>query len=163
MNEQTTSPRVAQNPNDQGFYDDHEDGEYEGENGTIHDEDGEYGDQEGDEDDMMDKISSSPSIDDGKYTLPSVWPTREASLSSSPPPSVLESSSPFTSTPDHVPLFWRPENHHQEGGYNPTMMKKKWSRKWITKTILMMILTPFNLLMIHVSLIRVGVANAYEI
>lgn len=119
LNEQATSPRVSQNPNDQGFYDDHDDGEYDGENGTMHDEDGEYGDQEGDEDDMMDKISSSPSIDDGKYTLSPVWPTREASLSSTPPPSVLESSSsPFTSTPEHVPLFWRPENHHQGGYYD---------------------------------------------
>ena len=126
LNEQATSPRVSQNPNDQGFYDDHEDGEYDGENGTMHDEDGEYGDQEGDEDDMMDKISSSPSIDDGKYTLPPLWPTRAAShsLVSSPPTpssSVLESSSsPFTSTPDHVPLFFcanQADNHHQ-GGYH---------------------------------------------
>ncbi|ORY17122.1 hypothetical protein BCR34DRAFT_61633 [Clohesyomyces aquaticus] len=66
------------------------------------------------DDDMMDKISSSPSIDDGGYSLPSSpadWPKRGSSLapycSPTPSPSssaYVDSSSPFTSTPIHFPL-----------------------------------------------------------
>lgn len=78
-------------------------------------EEGEYGDQDAEDDlddDMMDKISSSPSIDDGKYTLP-VWPSRSnssdgessPSLSSTPPREAGDpSSSPFTSPPQFYPL-----------------------------------------------------------
>lgn len=61
------------------------------------------------DDDMMDKISSSPSIDDGGYSLPfypKVWPARHASLTpqSSPLLSTTASSSPFTNTPVHFPV-----------------------------------------------------------
>jgi hypothetical protein len=78
-------------------------------------EDAEMADAEGDDgmdDDMMDKISSSPSIDDGGYSLPPMWPLRSDSLSlatsSAGSPSFSqacgESSSPFVETPDHFPL-----------------------------------------------------------
>ena len=61
------------------------------------------------DDDMLDKISSSPSIDDGGYSLPSyplVWPTRRDSLTpqSSPVIASSASSSPFTTTPVHFPI-----------------------------------------------------------
>jgi hypothetical protein len=61
-----------------------------------------------DDDDDMDKISSSPSIDDGGYSLPlqpPTWPARRESLTpqSSPLHSVA-SSSPFTTTPIHFPI-----------------------------------------------------------
>jgi hypothetical protein len=94
-------------------------------NGASHEEeeDGENVDQgeDGDgDDDMMDRISSSPSIDEGGYTLHSsppmmarrCWPTRSSSLS----PAYLQhretfnqsasptSSSPFTQTPQHPPI-----------------------------------------------------------
>ncbi|RYP84199.1 hypothetical protein DL770_005241 [Monosporascus sp. CRB-9-2] len=71
---------------------------------------------EGDEDlddDMMDKISSSPSIEDGGYTLPSPWPRRVDSLRhsvsccdvpSSPGLSEARSSSPYLDVPEHPPL-----------------------------------------------------------
>lgn len=74
----------------------------EGESGDSHDEDM--------DDDLLDKISSSPSIDDGKYSLPA-WPPRvdsvmyEASPASSPIDREIPlSSSPFSSAPDHFPL-----------------------------------------------------------
>lgn len=66
------------------------------------------------EDDLMDKISSSPSIDDGGYILPSAWPKRASSLTAlftptrqtTPSPSAanVDLSSPFTLTPAHFPL-----------------------------------------------------------
>jgi hypothetical protein len=61
------------------------------------------------DDDMMDKISSSPSIDDGGYSLPSYpanWPARHESLTpqSSPMLSKVASSSPFLNTPVHFPI-----------------------------------------------------------
>ncbi|KAK7565116.1 hypothetical protein JOL62DRAFT_211673 [Phyllosticta paracitricarpa] len=96
------------------------------------------------DDDMLDKISSSPSIDDGGYSLhftcastapsqlcpaisaspASAWPTRSTSLSAksvtcqssscststgstTSPHSDFSSSSPFTSTPEHLPLVLR--------------------------------------------------------
>ena len=78
-------------------------------------EDAEMADAEGDDgmdEDMMDKISSSPSIDDGGYSLSQTWPLRSDSLSrtitpiSSPSCSqaCCESSSPFVETPEHYPL-----------------------------------------------------------
>lgn len=101
-------------------------------NGTQ--QDGEEGggggesEAEGD-DDLMDRISSSPSIDDGGYSLHSsppapiarlrVWPTRSSSLSPTPTPTVTPTrgdfnssasptstveSSPFLRTPQHMPL-----------------------------------------------------------
>jgi hypothetical protein len=85
--------------------------------GTDTGEDGEVGDQEGDDsldDDMMDKISSSPSIDSGGYQLP--WLHENTSLLSTPQsfkekepygsPSDGLSSSPFLSTPEHFPVFF---------------------------------------------------------
>jgi hypothetical protein len=81
-------------------------------------EDAEMADAEGDDgmdDDMMDKISSSPSIDDGGYPLPQLWPQRSDSLRGAPKrlPSLsqacIESSSPFVETPDHFPLRLAPE------------------------------------------------------
>jgi hypothetical protein len=77
-------------------------------------EDGDMADAEGDEgldDDMLDKISSSPSIDDGRYHLPLQWPARRDSLD----PALmfpiammsgipdLDSSSPYVTTPDCFP------------------------------------------------------------
>lgn len=76
-------------------------------------EDAEMADAEGDDgmdDDMMDKISSSPSIDDGGYSLPKTWPLRSTSLCcepATPPPSsqaCSKSSSPYLVTPEHFPL-----------------------------------------------------------
>ena len=107
-----------------------------GANGAT-DEDGGDGDgDEGMDDDMMDKISSSPSIgDDGGYHLPLPWPDRVVSFAShsfpaenspSPKPPLDDfSSSPFFETPLHFPLSF-PQNeqdqapskdHHQKGGY----------------------------------------------
>ncbi|KXT01548.1 hypothetical protein AC578_6361 [Pseudocercospora eumusae] len=103
---------------------------HEGEEGAEGGEDGDGdgdGDGEGD-DDMMDRISSSPSIDDGGYYQSSspptlllrntTWPHRSSSLSSeaSTPTPTRESfnqiapqhttpdSSPFSTTPQHMPL-----------------------------------------------------------
>jgi len=79
-------------------------------------EDAEMADAEGDDgmdDDMMDKISSSPSIDDGGYSLPQMWPQRCDSLRGDSKRSLaqacIESSSPFVQTPDHFPLRLVPE------------------------------------------------------
>jgi hypothetical protein len=106
-------------------------------------EDAEMADAEGDDgmdDDMMDKISSSPSIDDGGYSLLPMWPQRSDSLSrttssiSSHSFSQAwgESSSPFVETPDHFPLRPLPAqidkdaiqilqakkyHHHSQGEY----------------------------------------------
>ena len=124
LNDQTSNPRTSNG----GFYDDNDDTEFDGEDGGIHDEDHEYGDQDVDdglEDDLMDKISSSPSIDDGKYTLPPIWPSRTASHFANFPLStplrtvVDSSSSPFTSTPDFFPLSLavKHSEHHHQGGY----------------------------------------------
>lgn len=101
--------------------------------------DEDVGDGDGDEgmdEDLMDKISSSPSIgDDGGYHLPLPWPNRITSLRSisspakntpSPKPPLDDfSSSPFSETPAYFPLSL-PQNeqdqiqskdHHQKGGY----------------------------------------------
>jgi hypothetical protein len=90
-------------------------------NGAQNAEDTDMADNDGDadsmDDDMMDKISSSPSISDGQlfHILP--WPRRGSSLQSPTPPrrdsrqfsqcsDGLESgaSSPFVDTPMHMPL-----------------------------------------------------------
>ncbi len=86
------------------------------------------------EDDMMDKISSSPSIEDGGYYSKLPWPSRGESLLSvstskedaAPPPPrhVTFSSSLFLSPPTHFPLF-HPQKEmdrdlpidHRQGGY----------------------------------------------
>jgi hypothetical protein len=77
----------------------------DGDDADLHDADAE---EDMDDDDDMDKISSSPSIDDGGYSLPlqpPTWPARRESLTpqSSPLHSVA-SSSPFTTTPIHFPI-----------------------------------------------------------
>lgn len=77
-------------------------------------EDAEMADAEGDEDDdMMDKISSSPSIDDGGYSLSQLWPQRCDSLERLPKATMesqacCASSSPFVETPEHFPMMRPP-------------------------------------------------------
>ncbi len=118
-----------------------DDGMGQGPNNVMHNAgtsagSGEEEDLEGDEseDDMMDKISSSPSIgDDGGYPSRLSLPLRGSSLCpSTPPPKMASSpetprdvlsSSPFYETPVHFPLsFPRNEqdrkatkDHHQGG------------------------------------------------
>ncbi|KAL9104844.1 MAG: hypothetical protein Q9163_000230 [Psora crenata] len=106
-----------------------------------HDEAESGEEDDGLEDDMADKISSSPSIgDDGGYTIPQLpWPSQFSPLCSniipekkatqSPGPPIDEfSSSPFTEIPKHFPLSFASEyqedrlskdhhHHHEEGGY----------------------------------------------
>ena len=102
-----------------------------GEGSGQHGEDGEIGDQDGEDgmdDDMMDKISSSPSIDSGGYQLP--WSYKDNSLLSTSPIKIsqhwptdsdISLSSPFLSAPENFPLsFYRQkessqasEDHHQ--------------------------------------------------
>ena len=104
---------------------------------AAHDEVESGEEDEGLDDDMTDKISSSPSIgEDGGFTVPQLlWPSRIVSLRSSTPekrathspgpPSDDFSSSPFAETPKHFPLsFARNEQedtpskgHHQKGKY----------------------------------------------
>jgi hypothetical protein len=128
-------------PDEPDFYDDHEDSDHNEQSaphehlvGELdHDsgmEDGDMGDQGDDdsEDDLMDKISSSPSIDDGKYALPAMWPPRRDSVVSrvthspfSTPTRGKQCSSPFTSTPEYFPLsiIQEKDNHPEshQGGY----------------------------------------------
>lgn len=81
-------------------------------NGGLHSDDDDMQDADVEEDmddDMLDKISSSPSIDDGGCSLPSysaAWPTRRESLTPqlSPVIPISASSSPFTTTPIHFPI-----------------------------------------------------------
>lgn len=97
-------------------------------------EDTDMADQDGDgdsgDDDMMDKISSSPSISDGQYFSLLPWPRRGSSLQS-PTPSRRSSrqfsqcsdgldsgaSSPFVDTPLHMPLTlsFSPYNTRRNG------------------------------------------------
>ena len=107
------------------------------------DQEQDLGDVDGDEsdDDLMDKISSSPSIgDDGGYHLPLPPPKRRTPVRCNTPPlrsfpnpmssrpitSDVLSSSPFTETPTHFPIsLIRNEqdsapskDHHQKGRYS---------------------------------------------
>ncbi|KAL9090344.1 MAG: hypothetical protein Q9165_005378 [Trypethelium subeluteriae] len=86
------------------------------------------------DDDMIDKISSSPSIDDGG--LPSLprWPRRISSLTPTSPPistPILSSptpyqssdlyspsSSPYTTTPQHIPLSYSTNDIRQPNSPN---------------------------------------------
>lgn len=90
-------------------------------------DDGEMADADDDlDDDMMDKISSSPSIDDGGYLLPQApfpWPRRSTSLTPTSTPTRVtdhdamsspDSSSPFTTTPLHFPI--RPAAARRQDG-----------------------------------------------
>ncbi|EXJ84510.1 hypothetical protein A1O3_05179 [Capronia epimyces CBS 606.96] len=127
--QQHISPRASEDgPNagflhEQHFYDDvdddRDDDHTSSQDGTtgsgyhVQDlDDGEGGDSQDEDmdDDLLDKISSSPSIEDGKYTLPP-WPPRADSVDSgaSPAPASTPTrgtiaSSPFSSTPEHFPL-----------------------------------------------------------
>lgn len=65
----------------------------------------------------MDKISSSPSIDDGGYSLPPSWPLRYGSLSNSSSPGgpfTLPSSSPYMDQPGFFPLHFLSQDSEQE-------------------------------------------------
>ncbi|ETI21220.1 hypothetical protein G647_07565 [Cladophialophora carrionii CBS 160.54] len=145
--EQHASPRASEERvnggfrSDQHFYDDLDDDDREDDppnpqntaaNGGGYDgqdpEQGDGGDSQDEDmdDDLMDKISSSPSIEDGKYSLPP-WPPRVDSVDSEASPASFStptrgnpfsSSSPFSSTPDHFPLhpslLFHPASHHGE-------------------------------------------------
>ena len=98
---------------------------------------GEAGEGDGDDgldDDMMDKISSSPSIEDGGYPSNLRWPNRGDSLVSfhtapedelPATPEQEASSSPFVSPPAHYPMLYSnkepvalwSEDHHHHGEY----------------------------------------------
>lgn len=78
-------------------------------------DDGDHSEADSDtavDDDMMDRISSSPSIDDGAYTNPSPagsWPGRSSSLTPTRgtfnrSASSTPNSSPFLHSPMHLPL-----------------------------------------------------------
>ncbi|KIY03720.1 uncharacterized protein Z520_00411 [Fonsecaea multimorphosa CBS 102226] len=129
--EQHTSPRASEEranggfqQSEQHFYDDLDDDRddehpntqnatngagYHGQD--LHEGDGGDSQDEDMDDDLMDKISSSPSIEDGKYSLPP-WPPRVDSVDFEASPASLStptrgdslSSSPFSSTPEHFPL-----------------------------------------------------------
>lgn len=106
-----------------------------GANGEEMDMGGGEGD-DGLDDEMMDKISSSPSIEDGGYYSALPWPTRGDSLLSfstpeedavPPPPRHFNfSSSLFLSPPAIFPLFhpqkeldlYPPKDHHLQGRYS---------------------------------------------
>lgn len=111
-------------------------------NGGLEADDGDLESSDVDDsmdDDMMDKISSSPSIEDGGFpsTFEPVWPRRHDSLhrpfsaSSSSTNSDARSSSPYLDHPDFMPLRMSPQlggspfiespcRHHHlvPGGYN---------------------------------------------
>ncbi|ORY69698.1 uncharacterized protein BCR38DRAFT_90534 [Pseudomassariella vexata] len=81
--------------------------------GNVSDNDDMDADGDDMDDDMMDKISSSPSIEDGGYTsqprLPPPWPARVDSLRapcspSSPTCSDPRSSSPYLERPGYLPI-----------------------------------------------------------
>ena len=105
--------------------------------GSVGDE-GDLGAADGDDgldDDMMDKISSSPSIDDGGYPFYLDWPLRKDSLPlphspSNTPQSFFTSSNDLSSshslsTPVHIPFSLAQQNtgqrvsevHHHQGKY----------------------------------------------
>jgi hypothetical protein len=94
-------PNAQPNTNGVGYHGQDPD---EGDGGDSHDEDM--------DDDLLDKISSSPSIEDGKYSLP-LWPSRVDSVDAQASPALQPtptrgdqfSSSPFSSTPNHFPLY----------------------------------------------------------
>ena len=62
-----------------------------------------------DDEDMMDKISSSPSIDDGGLTLPPQWPSRSTSLVAA----TLLHPEPSQSEPASFTTYRGPEDEYQ--------------------------------------------------
>jgi hypothetical protein len=96
------------------------------------------GDQDVDDDDMMDKISSSPSIDDGGYPLPHVKRTTSGTRGTNHPqspmsagslPDTPDSSSPFTAKPKHLPLpplraFRMPSNTLSPTSPSPNVFRR---------------------------------------
>ncbi|KEF53068.1 uncharacterized protein A1O9_10976 [Exophiala aquamarina CBS 119918] len=140
--EQHTSPRESEDRANGGYGYNHQDDQNDdrtndsnGTNGLVYNgqdvDDGDGGDSHDEDmdDDLLDKISSSPSIEDGKYTLP-VWPPRADSvnLGAFPASSMDQSchsslsSSPFTSHPECFPSrslhFSQSASHPGEcGGY----------------------------------------------
>ncbi|KFY54541.1 hypothetical protein V497_07605 [Pseudogymnoascus sp. VKM F-4516 (FW-969)] len=111
-----------------GYHNQH--GAHGSQNGGSNAEDADMADAEGDdsldEDDMMDKISSSPSIDDGGFSSPlSSWPlgynnstTTSMSYSSLADEASLVSSSPYRDHPaffPSVPLVIEPSFVHRLG------------------------------------------------
>ncbi|KIX08240.1 uncharacterized protein Z518_02896 [Rhinocladiella mackenziei CBS 650.93] len=144
--QQHTSPGASEDRANGGFRsnqhlyddldDDRDDDQITSQNGTNGDgyhgqdlDDGDGGDSHDEDmdDDLMDKISSSPSIEDGKYSL-TPRPARADSVDceaspappSSPTRSIFFSSSPFSSTPEHFkfpsPQLCHPASHHGEYG-----------------------------------------------
>lgn len=88
-------------------------------------EDGDVADAEGDDsmdDDMMDKISSSPSIDDGRYSFPSVRPHSVTDH-------VGEELDPAQQGFLEQDLDYLPEELHAEGGESPPR-QTTWPRRF---------------------------------
>lgn len=140
--QQHTSPRASEEDqhgpfsDSQRFYDDPEDEvddehmhHLHGTNGaTDHDRDYEDADtsdshDEDMDDDLMDKISSSPSIEDGKYSLPP-WPPRMDSVDRGASPAPLstptrgDSCSPFICPPVHFPIPNPQEEDHYSASHH---------------------------------------------
>ena len=108
--------------------------------GAAAEEDGD----DGLDDDLMDKISSSPSIEDGAYARAAAFPSARLPTPATPPPrrcyapspdDELSSSSPFTEAPAHLPLGVIQEEdggppseaHHRNGGYRSSNNYKPWA------------------------------------
>jgi hypothetical protein len=133
LQEQMNSPRVSHDDEqpefteEPDFFDDQDDEAHDahpaGDGSTpvhptddsgIEDSDiGDQADEDGLDDDLMDKISSSPSIDDGKYPISVTWPSRVDSMEAGTALSLTinrydepRSSSPYVSTPEHYPIHF---------------------------------------------------------
>lgn len=105
-------------------------------NGGLSGQEADDGDLDGEtevdmDDDMMDKISSSPSIEDGgsTFALPRLSPSRSGPLSqsatlrrplASPSVSDPRSSSPYLESPDHLPLKTGGQQGSQRGVIQPS-------------------------------------------
>lgn len=119
----------------------------DGDGGDSHDEDM--------DDDLLDKISSSPSIEDGKYALP-VWPPRADSvrIGASPAPAMTQSrnsslsSSPCVSHPEccppQSPCAIGPASHHGEcEGYH--INRPTQAETWQDKDSSLTLFTPCDI------------------
>ena len=138
---------------DQAQQERQQNGEHEGHANGAGQTNGEGGEEADADDDMMDRISSSPSIDDGGYipnssppsTLPrarTAWPVRSSSITPSPrntPTPTQETfnqssasqsdSSPFLQTPQHLPLRWRRMDEEP----SPLTSRSEWSFGFLDK------------------------------